>query len=663
MTPPAGSANVAQGDAHVGVQAHTVHEVTVYQLAANDPPEERYRVGVRHLDGGMPGRARRLIDDAIAAGHTSSEVWFHWLLALLSDRTLRDFTKEDLTRLRSARRQLPLHDDDAWSEGLRMVIRLVDSLKSPDTDLRLLLKELDELAPVQRDKILRHLDLMLKGPLEDQFWRRSIERVTEQGRAGDREKRVWMFFEPEPAAPRVRQPRPVAATSGDRLRAAAATAGLVLASGYLGWLAVQRATLFATLAYLVAIAGGYAGAIHGARWRFRTERLRAKDREYGNARLRGADAAPGGFTHQVEKLFRHYSTKYTPRNADRAVWLIETAGIRRSLRDEIVELYRESRTNAPQLSWLIRYEISDVRRRWQAGTLRAYRYQWRTRLRTRLLAVLGLAALGGGGGGVAVAAVREKPLAGLVATLLVAVCGVLAVRSWLWIVLETWRFAAEQEESQQRLADRRAAFDRWRAKLSRKPSDAEMATWLDCDRKLLMDWAMVHYRLPASSVIAHAFLEAPADDYGKRARVRNGPWRYARYQPLIFFLTLDGVRQVSADLDFENATFQHCHRINYRFDAVAAVKVTDGHPRKFELRLMDGNSIEVRVIESGAERLQEGEDSRTLSEVALDASGLTKTLHVLEGIAAEGKEWVRHELERGEVRISALTSAVHGLLD
>jgi hypothetical protein len=51
-------------------------------------------------------------------------------------------------------------------------------------------------------------------------------------------------------------------------------------------------------------------------------------------------------------------------------------------------------------------------------------------------------------------------------------------------------------------------------------------------------------------------------------------------------------------------------------------------------------------------QLMPGEDPEALSRTALDATGLTTTLHVLEGIAAEGKEWIRHEGQRENRRMA-----------
>jgi hypothetical protein len=52
---------------------------------------------------------------------------------------------------------------------------------------------------------------------------------------------------------------------------------------------------------------------------------------------------------------------------------------------------------------------------------------------------------------------------------------------------------------------------------------------------------------------------------------------------------------------------------------------------------------------------QQGESPGAVSEVSLDAAGLPHTLHVLEGIAAEGKGWV----EQQELRTGNLSAAVN----
>jgi hypothetical protein len=88
------------------------------------------------------------------------------------------------------------------------------------------------------------------------------------------------------------------------------------------------------------------------------------------------------------------------------------------------------------------------------------------------------------------------------------------------------------------------------------------------------------------------------------------------------------------------------------------VRQADYDERTFELALVNGDKIKVQVIGPGMEQLQEGETAGQVSDVTLDAAGLHHTLHVLEGIAAEGREWFERERQRGETRAKNLAAAV-----
>jgi hypothetical protein len=102
---------------------------------------------------------------------------------------------------------------------------------------------------------------------------------------------------------------------------------------------------------------------------------------------------------------------------------------------------------------------------------------------------------------------------------------------------------------------------------------------------VLLGRALDHFRLPRSRLKAHAFLEEPGVAV-KRARIEGRPWRYARYQLLVFLLAEDGVRQVKANLDFIAGTLTIRERTSYRYDAIVSVRVKRETRRQtFELRL------------------------------------------------------------------------------
>jgi hypothetical protein len=256
-----------------------------------------------------------------------------------------------------------------------------------------------------------------------------------------------------------------------------------------------------------------------------------------------------------------------------------------------------------------------------------------------------VAVLGGIG---AIAMLRTHPLAAAADVIVGLPSGIWAWRNWLRIDLERRLYSADIEESERRQADVDMEFKRWTRVLERRPTDAEIAGWLDCDRTALLGQAMDHYKLARSQVHTHAFLEEPGPG-ARRARAHNGPMRYSKYTLMVFLLTSDGVRQMTADLTFLTVDLRHRERISYRYDAVVSANVSLGSrdsrwsriQQKFVLTLVNGDPISVTVTDLDPRSFRRGEDAESLSRAGLDAASVTNTLHVLEGIAAEGKSWLR----------------------
>ena len=133
MTTPTGDAtNVADHGANVGVQAQVVHgDIYLYQLPDGATAKEKYETGVKYLDGGMPDKARELIGEAVIEGYDTSEAFFHWMLAFLSRRTYQQFSEEDFSGFQSARRKIPQYVGDQWSDGLKVINILLNSVDKP----------------------------------------------------------------------------------------------------------------------------------------------------------------------------------------------------------------------------------------------------------------------------------------------------------------------------------------------------------------------------------------------------------------------------------------------------------------------------------------------------------------------------------------------------
>jgi hypothetical protein len=658
-SPETSSFNVAGGNASVGIQAQSVDldgdliivegdaRLTVFP---GDSPEDKYRIGLNNLNSGRATKARELIWDAMTRDYKTSEVRFHWLVAMLSSRTFRQFSHEELNQLNVTRSQNPRDADDPWSEGTHIVFRLLESAgvlkkEGPRPDISTVVDEFDRLGTRQRALLLPHLELFLEGPLKDNMWRR-VRASAEAGQSGgDRKNRAWKFFQSIPIDPRVRPVRPSSTTPVERFAAWASTGVFAVVAGYFGLELLRHGAVLGVLAYVTGLAGGAVAAVNGLDLRFRVERRRMKDRQLQSPGPVTSRSPGEGFVGKVDALFRRYPPKYLPDKAERDAWEAATVGIRSFDRDEIVEVYRESRIPAERVAWLIRYRIRQSRDRWRNGTLYDYQNQllpepgttWKFGTGTTIAII---------GGVVAIAMLRTSPRTDAVSVTVGVLSGVVAWRNWLRIVLEDKRHAADTAEAAQRKAEIEAEFARWTDRLKDRPSDAEMEAWLDCDRTVLLARAMDHYKLTRRQVITYAFLEQPGSR-AKHARLRNGPMRYSRYKLIVFVLTSGGVRQMSADLGFVAVTLRLGDRISYRYDAVASAHVSLGRsgppkPRlqqKFTLTLVNGDPISVIVTDLDPEDIQQGEDEYSLSEATLDAASVTNTLHVLEGIAAEGMGW------------------------
>lgn len=148
----------------------------------------------------------------------NSEVLFHWLIAVLSGRTVRQFSQEEIDQLRHSRVRYAEAGDDVWADGVRLIYRLLDSVLPSlaakaepavaKTDMSLLVKQFDSLGEKQRDMVRPHLELFLTGPLQDEMWQPELTIAQSQQHSSGRLGRAWMFFQPVPAKVVPRRPGP-----------------------------------------------------------------------------------------------------------------------------------------------------------------------------------------------------------------------------------------------------------------------------------------------------------------------------------------------------------------------------------------------------------------------------------------------------------------------
>ena len=223
--------NIAQGDAHVGLQAGVVH---IYMrrgtrvshrrgLTREDVPSGR-RIPRRP---GRSARHGRLIEQAVARGYVTAEVRFYQLLALLSRRTLRQLgtQKTSTASNQSARNSSGWSATDDWRRGPADGAPVHEARGRHGSRSRGLMKELDALNPRQREP--DHCNTSTPS-LKARSRIRCGGAWVEQAKAGadgsgGRAERIWMFFHAHPAHPRARhvpygRPRSRCATGSGRHR-------------------------------------------------------------------------------------------------------------------------------------------------------------------------------------------------------------------------------------------------------------------------------------------------------------------------------------------------------------------------------------------------------------------------------------------------------------
>ncbi|MFF7988541.1 hypothetical protein ACFZDG_01965 [Kitasatospora xanthocidica] len=585
-----------------------------------------------------------MITDAIVHGYDSTEVRFHWVLAMLSARTYDDLSTEEVQRLRYTSGLVRTYAEDEWKEALRVTFDLLAVLSTTSGETGPVLKQLQDLPLRQHNAILRHLDLMLTGGLKDDLWAETLERARVERFGNDRARRVWAYFAPAPIGARAVQPRPSTAAAAQAALPVRAVL-FVVSSAFLLALALIADPAQAVVESLVALGAGLTAARCGLRWWGRESRpgLAA-----GAQIPRPRDPAPteGGFTNSVRHSFDHYFRIRTPYGFTPEAWLAHTAQVRGSLAAEIADLYRESRIGVDRINWLIRHLAEDTRNRHNNGTLfdrhRQEQIPGRTKALTiAALAVLGAAALAAFGTAVSGAA-QPRPLWAFLAVLGAAWSGHATASRWLEVRREEHRLLRETREYQEQLTARQIAHQRWKSYLdATRPSELEMETWLTCDKTSFVDEALRHHRLTWRDLITHTILVAPGPSY-KRGRVRGGPWRYSHYVFRLFLFTQDGIREIGSEFDFSDATRKNEQRSNYRFDALSSVQVTENVDVGYDLELVltNGPARKIRVKDADAHQLAPDENSQEISEINLSSAGSAHTFRLLEGIAADGKGWI-----------------------
>jgi hypothetical protein len=653
----------------IGVQGQhiTVNgPVSVGQESA----EQRFEQGVRCFRLGAAEQARTLIWEAIARGHQTSEVLFYWLLSMLSERSVMEFSPQEREQLTQMRPVYTAVAGDEWADGIRILSGLLDLAlpglaagqaraggklpgrdgqgRSGRAELAALKEALGDLPPPQRDLIRLRLAEFLSGPELDALWEDAVQRARARQLAGDRSERVWMYYEPvpEPVPPPEPEPRPPVvrwrmAVSGALLAASVTFAGIEL---------LWHGTFGSMLALVVAVMAGLAAA--EADLRQRTARFRHALQWSGP----GTPIPPGADTAllaRVDKLFQKYINKHEPDRDRRRSFKNQYAERLWADRCEIIDLCHRGGGSADGTGWLIEHRVRRLLLQWRNGPSPLFQRAARPRLVIVRATGLVLLVLGGGW---AIASLRAYPLTAAAVTAALVLTAVPAWRCWLTATTAIARFRARAEWRRQWRADAQRAFEQWRRQLDGRPTDEEMGAWLESDQVILLDTALRHFHLNRSRLLVHAFLRERAP-WARTAHSGDGQAYAERYQILIFLLVEEGIRIVRASLDASNGSVTIRERRDFRYDSIVAVRVTpvSADREQVELQLASGSPITLTVRipapvmtrpagagSAAADNAGTADDATAAEgeESPLEAASMASTLHMLEGIAAEGRAWL-----------------------
>jgi hypothetical protein len=673
----------ADGQASVGTmygRVGTVFEnVDVVHLhapdfqASNQSATARLKVARNRLAAGTPAEAAKELSDLLAEGHGTSEVCYYLALAIISGRTFDQLRSEDYERLWSASVTAENGLPDAWLDAMSVVMTLLDCQvphagSERDADA---LRVLDKLPADRQHEISRHLGAILDGALRDGIDARRREEVERDRLQNGRGWRVPLFFEPDPEPPRGRDASPPRVGFEDWLSlglgAVLAASGLILAL-------VTSARFGALLSLLIVVLVGGGGVGVGC---FLPQRRYLDYRQVrpaaGEGPIRASFGAPSST--EVDALLDRWFTTSPPRSvggADAPRFIADSAPYRAELRERLLTAYADlaGPVAVERLTWLVRAHAERVAEAWVDGGLRSDPTAPSLPVLQRLTLGLSLVALGVGVFLGAGSTMMADPVRGL---LLLPICVVAAalLDHAMVIYLESRRYAEQQTEYDREYSAELAAYHAETERLSRRPSDSEMAEWLEYDKDHVRIKAMRLYGLSSTEIVDHAVLAEPAPG-AQRARAVGGPARYSEYHLQLFLMTAHGVRRLSVRIHFASGAENKPMRTVFRYDAIAALTIHESSVRPrgrrqvadpegggptaqlprpilheaVELRLVNSDKIEIKVDFDSLMPMEQREDRATLRNLALETSNIVNALRKLESVAAEGRGWIERERDR-----------------
>ena len=412
-----------------------------------------------------------------------------------------------------------------------------------------------------------------------------------------------------------------------------------------------------------------------------------------------------------------FSNEKPPNSANmREKWWQDTKGLREALAADLKRRYARSGIALNQLDWLMTWHVKQSKERWDRCALREDREMLRRAAPHGALVLLWAVATGVGLVFGLIGAFDAGALYGL-ETVVAMGCG-----SWLAYAakLDVYLvgrdiYRAESELAAQRHQAERGEWQRWKDVLADRPTDAEIARWLDYDKVYIKNEVMKELGLVNRDIMAHAVL-TEGQHLSVRAREVFGPPRYSEYQVTVILLTDRGVAKISKDLDFRKGELTPGEREKvFSYDAISSADVVrvevqfDGGHRKvveldddvaeqsldaqkqasrakpgdseggsqlsvghgpdayqrgvgtdqvvfgqsLRLSLNGGNPVDFVVENFDAAFLDEqrGESAEKLFDLTMDISGMRSAQRMLRAIAMSTREWIAIEQQKREERL------------